>query len=323
MEGLITNESLNKVLEEINIEDLINQITLTSLKVWDTVISREDIENWIENFKGEVFDEDVEKNLAIILLSNFVYYNHDEIKHLCKTLYRKFVHHSLSIDPSLSQGDDNPILNLQKKTRFYHLGKPGESSAFILYFFRQVNQLPIKRFISKFKDLSDDVENIVFIDDVALSYGDKDSGESKNQAFKYISKILGDEKKLKEKKLILLSFISTIDAIEYLESKGVLNISTIQLYDNDKCFDSKSKVFHELEELIEPCMLLAKHYGSKLEPHHPLGYNDCQFLFGFFYNTPDNTLPIFWSKNEEWNPIFKRHKKIYDNKKIEQLGKFI
>ena len=42
-----------------------------------------------------------------------------------------------------------------------------------------------------------------------------------------------------------------------------------------------------------------------------LGFKDCQLLLGFNHNTPDNTLPIFWydEKNYNWYPIFKRYKK--------------
>ena len=104
-------------------------------------------------------------------MSNFVYYNHEEIEHLCKTLYRKYIHHIISNNLDLYK-NETPIKEIEKKTRFYHLGNPGESSAFILYFFRQVNGLPVNRFVSKLNTLEKSIENIVFIDDVALSHGD-------------------------------------------------------------------------------------------------------------------------------------------------------
>ena len=44
---------------------------------------------------------------------------------------------------------------------------------------------------------------------------------------------------------------------------------------------------------------------------HPLGFADGQHLFGFYYNTPDNTLPIFWCKSPNWSPAFVRYGKVY------------
>ena len=49
----------------------------------------------------------------------------------------------------------------------------------------------------------------------------------------------------------------------------------------------------------------------------PLGFADGQYLFGLSYNTPDNTLPIFWGKAEGWQPLFTRyHKNLGDGKEI-------
>ena len=55
---------------------------------------------------------------------------------------------------------------------------------------------------------------------------------------------------------------------------------------------------------------VAIEYGKNLfDP--PLGYGNCQLLLGFFHNTPDNSLPIFWSDENNWKSIFFRYNKIY------------
>jgi hypothetical protein len=41
------------------------------------------------------------------------------------------------------------------------------------------------------------------------------------------------------------------------------------------------------------------------------GYADGQLSLGFFYNIPNNTLPIFWAESNDWKPIFKRYSKVY------------
>jgi hypothetical protein len=53
---------------------------------------------------------------------------------------------------------------------------------------------------------------------------------------------------------------------------------------------------------------MVEKYGKKLYKNHMLGYKDSQLLLGLEHNTPNNTLPIFWSE-EEWSPIFKRYGK--------------
>jgi hypothetical protein len=46
---------------------------------------------------------------------------------------------------------------------------------------------------------------------------------------------------------------------------------------------------------------MVEKYGKKLYKNHMLGYKDSQLLLGLEHNTPNNTLPIFWSE-KGWNP---------------------
>ena len=57
--------------------------------------------------------------------------------------------------------------------------------------------------------------------------------------------------------------------------------------------------------------------------HRLLGYNNDAYAFGFFYNTPDNTLPIFWSDHGDWKPIMKRYDKKYTNGGYHELGAYV
>jgi len=70
-------------------------------------------------------------------------------------------------------------------------------------------------------------------------------------------------------------------------------------------------------------MKMAEEYGLRLKPDVPLGYANGQYTFGFFYNTPDNTLPLFWSSNAQWIPLMKRYEKIYGKARINELGTFV
>lgn len=295
--------------------DLIKQIRLTSEIVWKKKLDKKDIDGWLSNFKGNIFSKKYEDQLALWLLANFVFYNEEEVKHLCKILYKDFIHTLIrEEDPSNSILENyNSIL---RKSRFYSLGQPGESSAYILYHFRQESEIPIKKFISRLDDLTDDVEYIVFVDDVALSAGEK------SQASLYIDKLKTDNEELKSKKIVLLTFIATTEAITYLKSKEIEIINCITLDDRHKCFNNESMVFSYFNEHLENAKTFCEYYGRVVKPNDPLGYNNGQFLFGFYYNTPDNTLPIFWAEDNDWIPIRKRYHKNYKNKLLD-IGKYI
>ena len=38
-------------------------------------------------------------------------------------------------------------------------------------------------------------------------------------------------------------------------------------------------------------------------------------MMGTYYNTPNNTLPVFWSEKNKWHPIFTRYNKKYTSDK--------
>ena len=71
-------------------------------------------------------------------------------------------------------------------------------------------------------------------------------------------------------------------------------------------------------------MKMSEYYGKKIMAifsdiymkEFPLGYNHDQQMLGFYYNTPDNTLPIFWC-DENWISVFLRYNKIYGKGKVE------
>jgi hypothetical protein len=300
--------------EELPAEELLlKQVMLTSQIIWKgEQLSRRDLDEWLHNFTGEVFSLEYERKLALWLLSNFVYYNSDEVKHLCRLLYRDFVHDMLLrteyrlLEPLIAAKE------ALKSTRFYCLGRPGESGAYILYYFRQENNLPLTHFISDPDKLEDTVKYIVFIDDVVLSG---------TQADKYLKKIIPELSEGKE--VILLTFVSTSEAMQLLSANNIKVISNISLDERSRCFSESSAVFNDFKNHRENCQKLSTYYGEKIAPGLPLGYKDGQYTFGFFYNTPDNTLPIFWSQRSGWKPIVKRYDKKYKGEAANDLGKFI
>ena len=293
--------------------EMLRQIMITGEAAWQNRISRGQVERWLSNFTGQVFSTAYERRLALWLLCNFVFYNQNEVHHLCKTAFRELLHYTLNSLPRQDDRDWNEAANIiLDNTRFYHSGRPGESGAFILYFFRQVNDLGVRNFLTQPDKLPRNVDTVVFVDDVVLSG---------TQATRYLNRATADYDE--DKRKILLVFFSTDEAEDLLKRNDIVVVSCIKLHERSKCFSDHSNVFvnHPLHR--DHCRAIAEAYGEKIMPAHPLGYDDGQYAFGFYYNTPDNTLPIFWSEQEGWIPIMKRYNKQYGKSGLNELGRFI
>lgn len=297
-------------------EELKKQIMLTSVIVWHRELTDKDLEAWLSNFTGQAFDRKYERQIALWLLANFVYYNDAEVKHLCKTLYKDFVHYMLQKNSGPKMKVNEPCIKLFSKLKFYHLGRPGESGAYILYYFRQENCLPIDNFISDPSQLPAEVKTVVFVDDVTLSADTRSS-----QAFIYLKKAV--KTYFREKTVILITLIASEKAKQFLNKEGIEVISCITLDERNRCFSEESNVFRNFYDHRDNCEKVAMHYGRKINKDHPLGFNNGQYMFGFFFNTPDNTLPIFWSEDKGWQPILKRYEKKHSKGQHIELERFV
>jgi hypothetical protein len=313
----ISNPNENEIERETlpSIKELLKQIMLTNDIIWyEKQYNKHVIDRWLSNFTGECFSIEYEHNLALWLLANFVYYNENEVRNLCKIIFQDFLHYMLKNDYLMKELNvNNAIESILNTSRFYYLGKPGESGPYILYYFRQENNLPIKYFIPHPIKLGEDTNNVVFVDDVSISG---------TQAEKYINRETRDLDS--DKREILLTLISTEDVKKTLEKNGIEVISCITLDNRSKCFSAKSSIFYYFKEHRDNCKKFATYYGKKICSTSPLGYKSGEYLFGFYYNTPDNTLPIIWSDNG-WVPIMKRYTK-YLNKEwsvYNELGRYI
>lgn len=93
--------------------------------------------------------------------------------------------------------------------------------------------------------------------------------------------------------------------------------AVFELDDTFRTLEENSRVFRTSDVALDRLAVRAtcQKYGHLLWPADPLGYRNGQLLLGFSHNTPDNTLPIFWSGGEEagknWVPAFRRYDKIY------------
>lgn len=297
-------------LDETRLRKIIRN---TSVVAWKNEISDGQVEKWLQNFNGSFFADVInERKLALWLLAHFTYYTYGDVRFLCKNLFNKYLHIKLKNcdDSNL----EDKIKEIIQETVFVGLGNDSESGNNILYYFRQENQLSKKRF-----EISADkiYKNLVYIDDVTMS------GE---QAADYIK-----SRNLKADNTYVAIMIAS-DGVEtslHDEGLSVEVISSMTLDEREKAFSESAYVFSDKRIVkIKPIAKEFCEYYGKVAMQgwgymckHPLGYKDGQYLFGFEYNTPDNTLPIFWGSNEEWCPLFKRYQKIYEEEEKKLDGR--
>jgi len=276
-------------------------------------IHQPSIDKWLENFTGEALcscgKSDLkdasarEKQIALFLLCNFVYYNENEIKHLVKVMLDRYAHSVFSQEGKTTVTDVD-FTNLVNISQFTFLGNISESSSYLLYHFRQENDLSKQCFVE-----SVETKNIVFIDDFSITG---------SQALAYINKKINDPEWDKGKRIFILLMVATDEAIKTLSAiNGVTILPCIVLDEKSKVFSARSTVFSGYDPT---CLIEAKKmcefYGNRIVTVNmhgmtPLGFGGNGYMFGAYYNIPDNTLPIFWSSQNNWNYLFKRYDKKY------------
>jgi hypothetical protein len=297
-------------------EDLRNIIKHTSTTSLGSEFAEKDIDIWLDNFKGEIIDVKYERLLALWLLSHFTYYNKEEVSHLCKVLYSDLIHLIVKDIDIFKKGIEEAVDSFFSESNIISAEETSGSGGFIAYIFRQENDLPIKELFNfSLENISDDVKNIIVIDDVTLSVG------VAGQKYRFWEKA---RKLYPNKNFYLLTLIANEESINDLRNTfNITVVSSIKLDNRDRCFSDKSDVFSSFPQLINKAKEIAEHYGKKIAITSALGYENGEYAFGFYYNTPDNSLPLFWGQKNGWMPILKRYHKNYKNKKYLHDERFI
>ena len=192
----------------------------------------------------------------------------------------------------------------------YPLGNsPGSSGGNFLY--SLCKDLGLKEDFTPYEHFSkidlSQVEALVFIDDII------GSGNQATRFAKEHLSVLDVDKYY----ITLFAFDEGLKKVR-ADAGFTKVIPAKTISDEFKAFSPKSKYFtdtddHDIRERLKSICL---HYGEKLYPDHPLGYDDSQSLLVFPHNVPNNTLPIIWGGHESesepsviWKPVWKRKKK--------------
>ncbi len=239
-------------------------------------ISNEAIQSWLLQFDEE------DRSAVVTLLSGFRYYSSKKVSAMAKGLYQ-------SLKACMGATNHN--------VWFVPVGYVAKSGSIIAYYFRTQNNLPQDRFVAA-SDLASLVtkedEKIVFLDDYV------GSGHQAIQVWKEAVSALPSLAGKRCAYAVLVGFATGLETIR--ESTGLEAVALETLTGKARPFSPEGALF-KTESERTAAMRIAQKYGKRLYPNHPLGYAESQGLLGFFYSTPNNTLPIFWSTQGGWKPL--------------------
>lgn len=243
------------------------------------IIKDDDFEHWLHQFDEQDY-EDIQK-----ILVHFEYYSSERVFKLLNSLYNKLK-------------DEFKIE--EATTLFVPVGYIAKSGAAITYFFRRENQLDENCFIA-FNDLHMNdfhrVKNIVFLDDFI------GTGEYLNSIKDQIkSKI--SENILNRINIIFACVVGYEQGIESVKDENFkVCVADLISFDRQPLNEKSKLLFKNDRKRIKKLLL---RYNEPLKPKTPLGYGEICGLVSFFFATPNNTLPMFWSTKNDWYPLFPR-----------------
>ena len=251
------------------------------------------MENFINPFDGDVSDEKI-----IRWLNQF----QPEEREVVRKLVNSFNYYSASRVLKLVKKLNNDILNFLKidisKIWFVPVGYVAKSGSAITYFYKTQNKLPHSQFISP-----NDLKRLPLKDNIAVVFLDDfmGSGHQAKQVWETVVRPVINEES--NSQFIYGIIAAYKDGIEFLKqnSKFIPLVADV-LPSNNELFSEQSVVFKDKKERQIAKEIVQK-YGEELYPNHELGYMGCQGLIGFFYSTPNNSLPIFWSTENKWKPL--------------------
>lgn len=317
-------------------DELYQMIMTLDETIWEGKV-RDSLTPWLANFsRSDVGDIEAQKLNALHMLSQFMYFGTNEVRCSLKYMYEHLfkyptIREIRKQNGGTLKGDflNNEFDKKLKSTRFLGLGNPSESSYHLLYYFRQENYLHKDLFIHPHqlyshevkpksnilrKTLADEnIDTFIFLDDLSASG---------SQAKRYSGSVLSELKNIynaenKQCVCIYLLLFGTTEALNTIREKTLFDDvkCVFELDESFKAFSNDSRIFRKAHAQVDHklCEEISYEYGRHLigKDEKPHGFGDGQYLFAMSHNTPNNTLPIFWSKKNRWTPIFPRFDKKY------------
>jgi len=240
------------------------------------VIPKELIADWLSQFASE------DRWVPERLLEFFRFYDVQAVTKLLSALHAQ-IHAQL--------GD------VARSAVYVPCGDVASSASLVAYMYRQSNQLSRSSFVS-LEALSaglTETKVAIILDDFC------GSGHSAARIWKdYIQPL---HAKRPDCKFVFACMVAHQQAIEYLAHETNLHVVVAEVIPaTHQPFSQDSEIFPTAGERERAATIVEK-YSANIPKGGSLGYAATQSLVGFFFNTPDNTLPLFWAPSDAWHPL--------------------
>ena len=240
----------------------------------------QEIDDWLNQF------DDYRHEFLLELLRHFDYYLDKKLKAKAKELYEKF--------RSICLVDETDLIFCKIPKKY----KVGFTDLFTGVFW-YVNKLYSNTTDDPFElfDGVDDIPNqLVVVDDMS------GSGGSFIKFYEEFIKKYPQMRKTKVYFLVLNLSTVAIKRIEHFAKENGLEIELVCLEQQSPAFKKDyifEKPIYEIFDYLEMC----NDFNIKGDQ---LGYKNVQSLVSFEYNTPNDTLKLFWADTPNYKPLFKR-----------------
>ena len=248
------------------------------------------IDEWLNNFTC------VEQQILLELLNHYSYFSDDKIPEYICALYAKY----------------QKTKNAQKEETVYipvfnETGVGNSDEFFNKFWFHNSLIDYCTKDVYTLLEAEQQIRFITIVDDYS------GSGSS---IITTIKKCLASRTNQELSFTILTIQISNVavEAIKTFAEEQSISVDIVNLFVDDKCFDS-NYIYKSKEESVDK----KQKYGAVWETHgyqqkdFKYGYKKVQGLLSFEYDTPNNTLGIFWCDNNSVKPLFKRTKREKTN----------
>lgn len=296
------------------------KVKLLCASAWrDANLNQTKVDLWLENFNGAYRSSKEEQLHAFHLLQQFIYFGREELMQCLAVLFRDhyvypFVQTQKAAGVPWQNIDELLGRSIIEETRFVAVGAAAESGHSFLYEFRKANNLPMEAFA-----IDEDVvvvnsppevttspttlKHLIYVDDFCAT------GQ---QVSDRVAEIVHALRKCgRAVRVSYYLLFATEQGIANLKASALFDdVAAAIVLDSDyRAFGPSSHFYKQAVEGVsmETGRMVMHGYGTSLFPA-PLGYGDCQLMIGFFHNTPDNTLPVFWANGQTlpWHAIFPR-----------------
>ena len=284
----------NKALLEM-VESYQARLSLICKK-FNNAVDTLDIIKWLKNFPAERWDD------ALNVLSMVEYIDDSQIieayDYCLQQLLGKV---PLYVQVPVPKGRKTKMLTKKTRLLISPIGDAGKSSWAMVYFLKKTKTYQANN--HRFEIVADSSDFARFKTNRFIFILLDDYFGSGGSALKhYQSKVLPNIPT--NAPLYWLTVVSQQKAIDLIE-KTVPNCEVLYWNVRDKVFHRDKSPFGNRNKVVY-FRNFCYEYGRTLASDKPLGYENTQGMTTFSYGAPNNLLPIFWSSNRGWKPIFPR-----------------